>query len=252
MDQSHKSHNVLIPYPTMHHFVTEMCTCAHISVTKWRIVGYLPDSLWELWNWSIKWIMCLAFNTCHFSSRQGQLACFDDCCIYDCITHQCRSCHGGGREWSLRNKGTISDLCDKEKHTIVTLRFIESSLCSTYVSQICLIQAKPRDRCVLKFNVTFIVNWLYSSQRSRWCKISLKSFKAHIWYTQNGSLVSTKMANIINRWIRDEYDCVAKISNEKHKAWEAKMRTNGFSSGTSFLLTAVLKWGSSLPKHDHH
>ena len=40
---SHKSHNASIPYPTMHHFVTEMCTCVHISVTKWCIVGYLSD-----------------------------------------------------------------------------------------------------------------------------------------------------------------------------------------------------------------
>ena len=40
IDQSHKSHNAPVPYPTMHHFVTEMCTCLHISVTKWCNVGY--------------------------------------------------------------------------------------------------------------------------------------------------------------------------------------------------------------------
>ena len=34
----------------MHHFVTEMCTCVHISVTKWYIVGYLSDALWDLWD----------------------------------------------------------------------------------------------------------------------------------------------------------------------------------------------------------
>ena len=28
----HKSHNALDKYPKMHHFVTEMCTCVHISV----------------------------------------------------------------------------------------------------------------------------------------------------------------------------------------------------------------------------
>ena len=48
----HKSHNATVPYPTMHHFVTEMCTCVHISVTKWRTVGYLPAS-WEFWGGSI-------------------------------------------------------------------------------------------------------------------------------------------------------------------------------------------------------
>ena len=35
-----KSQNAPVPYPTMHHFVTEMCTCLHISVTKWCIVRY--------------------------------------------------------------------------------------------------------------------------------------------------------------------------------------------------------------------
>ena len=29
INQSHKSHNAPVPYPTMHHFVTEMCTCVH-------------------------------------------------------------------------------------------------------------------------------------------------------------------------------------------------------------------------------
>ena len=36
----------------MHHFVTEMCTRVHISVTKWCIVGYLPDAWWDLWDGS--------------------------------------------------------------------------------------------------------------------------------------------------------------------------------------------------------
>ena len=35
-----KSHNALDYYPTMHHFVTAMCTRVHISVTKWCTVGY--------------------------------------------------------------------------------------------------------------------------------------------------------------------------------------------------------------------
>ena len=37
----------IAPYPTMHHFVTEMCTCVNISVTKWCIVGYLSNALWD-------------------------------------------------------------------------------------------------------------------------------------------------------------------------------------------------------------
>ena len=43
-----KSHNASVPCPTMHHFVTEMCTRVHISVTKWCIVGYLSGALCDL------------------------------------------------------------------------------------------------------------------------------------------------------------------------------------------------------------
>ena len=41
------------PYTTMHHFAIEICTFVLISVTKWCIVGHLPDASWGLWNWSI-------------------------------------------------------------------------------------------------------------------------------------------------------------------------------------------------------
>ena len=56
LDPSHKSQNASMPYPTMHHFVTEMCTHVHISVTKWCIVGYLFDALWDLWDGCIQWL----------------------------------------------------------------------------------------------------------------------------------------------------------------------------------------------------
>ena len=45
---AHKSHIASDKYPTMHHFVTEMCTHVHISVTKWCIVGYGTGALWDL------------------------------------------------------------------------------------------------------------------------------------------------------------------------------------------------------------
>ena len=38
---SHKSHHASDRYPTMHHFVTEMCTRVHIPVTSWCIAGLL-------------------------------------------------------------------------------------------------------------------------------------------------------------------------------------------------------------------
>ena len=53
IDPFHKSHNASYIYPTMHHFVTEMCTHVHISVTKWCIVGYRTGALWDLRDGSI-------------------------------------------------------------------------------------------------------------------------------------------------------------------------------------------------------
>ena len=52
-DPFHKPHNALDKYPTMYHFVTEMCTYVHISVTKWCIVGYGTGALWDLCSRSI-------------------------------------------------------------------------------------------------------------------------------------------------------------------------------------------------------
>ena len=58
-DQSHKSHNALDKYPTMHHFVTEMCTHVHISVINvalWDIClmycGIWDSRIVGLWIWS--------------------------------------------------------------------------------------------------------------------------------------------------------------------------------------------------------
>ena len=53
IDPSHKSHNASDKYPTMQHFVTEMCTHVHISVTKCCIMGYDTDAFWDLWNRAI-------------------------------------------------------------------------------------------------------------------------------------------------------------------------------------------------------
>ena len=43
MDLLHKSHNAPLPYPTMHHFATEMCTCAHFC-HKMVHCGYLSNT----------------------------------------------------------------------------------------------------------------------------------------------------------------------------------------------------------------
>ena len=48
-----KSQNAPVLNPTMHNFVTEMCTHVHISVTKWCIMGYLFNAFWDLWALSL-------------------------------------------------------------------------------------------------------------------------------------------------------------------------------------------------------
>ena len=53
IDPSQKSHNTSDKYPTMYHFVTEICTHVHISVTKWCIVRYGTGALWDLCSQSI-------------------------------------------------------------------------------------------------------------------------------------------------------------------------------------------------------
>ena len=48
-----KSHNAPVSCLTMHHFVTEMCTHVHISVTQWCIVRHETGALWDLCNISV-------------------------------------------------------------------------------------------------------------------------------------------------------------------------------------------------------
>ena len=56
IDLLHKSDKASVPYPAMHHFLTEMCTYAHISVAKRWVMRYLSNAFWDLWNGSIaKW-----------------------------------------------------------------------------------------------------------------------------------------------------------------------------------------------------
>ena len=47
-DLLRQTDNAPVPYPTIHYFVKESWTCVHISVTKWYIVGYLYDALWDM------------------------------------------------------------------------------------------------------------------------------------------------------------------------------------------------------------
>ena len=49
MDLLQKSHYTLVQHHTMHHFVTKMCTCVH-CVTKFSIVEYLLNVLWDMWD----------------------------------------------------------------------------------------------------------------------------------------------------------------------------------------------------------
>ena len=50
IDLLRKPHNAPVTYLTVHHFVTEMCTCVHISASKSCIVVNLSNALWYLWD----------------------------------------------------------------------------------------------------------------------------------------------------------------------------------------------------------
>ena len=52
IDLLHKSHNAAVPYPTMYHFVTEVCTCIHIPLQNGALWD-MPDTFWDLWDASI-------------------------------------------------------------------------------------------------------------------------------------------------------------------------------------------------------
>ena len=73
IDPSHmKSHNALDWYPTMHHFVTEMCTFMHISVAKLCIVGYRTSALWNLCSRCILFISLQHWMPVNKSSNKLQ------------------------------------------------------------------------------------------------------------------------------------------------------------------------------------
>ena len=97
----HKSHNTEILYPTMHHFITEMCTCVHISVTKWSIVGYLSNILWVV-NW------CKSHNTevpyptmHHFITEMCT-------CVHISVTKWCTVGYLSNVLWDLRDRSNIA------------------------------------------------------------------------------------------------------------------------------------------------
>ena len=52
IDPLHDSKNIPVRYPTMHHFNrnVHITTCVHISASKWDIVIYLSNALWDLWD----------------------------------------------------------------------------------------------------------------------------------------------------------------------------------------------------------
>ena len=53
IDQNHKSHNAPVPYPTMHHFVTEMCTCVHFLLQNGALWDIYPMhcGMCEMFYW---------------------------------------------------------------------------------------------------------------------------------------------------------------------------------------------------------
>ena len=83
MEISHKSHNASDKYPTMHHFVTEMCT--HVCTFLLQ-----NDALWDMalvhcgiWNWCI--VNMVYWSFIHGSSWLGLIKVKTDMYIYVCV-----------------------------------------------------------------------------------------------------------------------------------------------------------------------
>ena len=78
IDSYPKHHNAPDKYPTMHHFVTEMCTHVHISVTKRCIVGYGTGTPWEFLDLiycveRLDIISTLSHCTQHWNDLNGEI-----------------------------------------------------------------------------------------------------------------------------------------------------------------------------------
>ena len=61
-----------ITNPTMHHFVAEMCTPVHMSVTKWYIAGYGTDALWDLCDKFIGWCNTAMAESTRLQTHQNK------------------------------------------------------------------------------------------------------------------------------------------------------------------------------------
>ena len=69
IEQSHKSHNVPVPYPTMHHSEQK---CAYFC-SEWCIVGYQTGALWDLWDSSTTQLTFLSWERSDIQSRSDSL-----------------------------------------------------------------------------------------------------------------------------------------------------------------------------------
>ena len=67
IDLSHKYNNVPVPYPTMYYFVTEMCTCVHISVTQ-------NGALWDIYLMHYGIVSDMEMEVFVFKTQRFQLA----------------------------------------------------------------------------------------------------------------------------------------------------------------------------------
>ena len=95
----------------MHHFVAEICTCVHISVTKWCIVGYLPYALW-----GCAWI-CVS----HVRNLVPRLNLF---------TRDFLLCRHQANTWTNVDSLSTGPLGTNLKETIIKMQYLYSRKCT--------------------------------------------------------------------------------------------------------------------------
>ena len=91
VDLIHKSHNAPLPYPTMHYFITEMCTCVHILLQNCELwdMGEVHCGICEMgilcYNWLLQQdmaLLSLQYHCCLDTSSENVCSIFLVCAIF--------------------------------------------------------------------------------------------------------------------------------------------------------------------------
>ena len=129
IDQLHKSHDTPVPYPIMHHFVTEICMCAHFcykmvhcGIWDWCIVGYVRWVYffgWAVHILHVKHVLEITLTLTWFNWLKGKrpsdmlvlVTLSDQLYVYTYIAHQ----HNYAANYNMDNTKSQHSLSRSDK-----------------------------------------------------------------------------------------------------------------------------------------